>query len=153
LKGNTLSQHIALAILAGTLFIKHFLADGPLQTKYQVKNKSKLFHTGGLSHAAIHAGLTATCLTFWFWVFASDVPAQLKLVLIVCLLEFVVHYIIDLSKARLSSSLRDTRQVEGENGQTNLLIVSDRFFILFLADQMLHSLTYVVIVFTIASQL
>lgn len=75
------------------LLIKHFFADFPMQTPYMLKGKSSL--TGWflplLSHAAVHAILTAAVLA------VAGVPATLIAVLATA--ELALHVAIDRLKA------------------------------------------------------
>ncbi len=45
---------MALAVVA-VLLTKHFLFDFVLQTRFQLANKHRYGHPGGLAHAALHA--------------------------------------------------------------------------------------------------
>ena len=61
--------------LGALLFLKHFLGDGPLQTSWQVRNKGRLGHPAGLTHAGIHVLGSAGALALW--PFVADVDAAL----------------------------------------------------------------------------
>lgn len=137
--------------LAVLLFAKHFLADGYLQSDWQVRGKARLLHPGGLTHAAIHASLTYACFTVWS--FSAAPPnfeifgAHAALCISIAFAEFVVHYAIDYFKSQVDrlNKFADTRQ--NESGDRIIEIKNVGFFNMFLADQGLHSLTYLVIVY------
>lgn len=136
-----------LMALAAMLFVKHLLADGPLQSDNQVRHKGDFLHPAGLLHSSIHALLTVVCLLAWIWTHA--VPLLLEpvpLAVIVATGEFVVHYTTDLTKVRIDRRFNWSRIEVGEDGQVSLRITSNKFFIAFLADQTVHSLTYLAIV-------
>lgn len=131
----------SLIALAGLLFVKHFLADGPLQTDRQVANKGVWLHPDGLAHAGTHVGLTALC--FGLWIGVGGVAAPLGLLLALLAAEFVIHYAIDFAKSRIDASVAWASRTVDASGRAVLQIHNSNFFILFLADQALHSLTYV----------
>jgi hypothetical protein len=116
---------LSLAAVAVLMF-KHAVADFYLQTPYQYLNKDTYGHPGGFLHAGIHAALTP-------FVYLILVPSSLLLVLGITLTEFVVHYHVDWAK----------EQVMHRNGWTS----QDRGFWYALGtDQLVHGLTYLVIV-------
>lgn len=143
--------------LGALLFVKHFVADGPLQTSYQVQNKGVLLHPAGLAHAGTHAGLTFIVLAVWAEIASapefSILGPSLGAVAIVCLVEFAVHYAIDYSKCALESRFRWASADYLENGKKVLRIEDERFFYAFLADQTCHSLTYIAILYWVALSL
>lgn len=100
--------------------IKHFICDFLLQTPYQLQNKGRYGHLGGVLHAAIHgAGTFAVCLLL-------ALPGWLGVV------DAVAHYHIDWLKSQVNDKwhLSPTNRIVG-------------FWWLFGLDQMLHYLTYV----------
>jgi Protein of unknown function (DUF3307) len=116
---------IALAAVA-VLMCKHAVADFYLQSAYQYLNKGTYGHPGGIEHSAIHVALTPL-------VYLVIAPASLLLALIIAISEFLLHYHIDWLK----------EQVTHRNGWT----AKDRGFWYALGtDQLLHGLTYLVIV-------
>lgn len=144
----------AILFLATLLICKHFLADGPLQSQYQLANKGQFLHWGGLLHAATHAGLTALCLALSIGIFSGGLAklnAMAATIWFIVSLEFCVHYTIDWVKCRLEKTGGWSESTRSESGQRQLLIKNDRFFHAFLADQMLHSLTYVAVIFIVGS--
>jgi hypothetical protein len=118
------------AILAlttvGVLMLKHTAADFFLQTRYQYCNKGTYGHPGGLLHSFIHVALTPL-------VYLVIAPASLLLAGAIALGEFVVHYHIDWAKEQLSRRAGYTPQ-------------TPRFWHALGIDQLLHGLTYLVIV-------
>ena len=114
------------------LSIKHFLADFPLQSAYQYRNKGIYLHLGGILHALIHGVMSAMILV-WY---------DLKMGLIAGVIDALVHYHIDWAKVRLSRGLA----YQGEEG---LVILSNRYFLLLGLDQLFHTVTYIVLVWMI----
>lgn len=136
----------ALMILAALLVVKHFIADGPLQTDYQVRHKGVWGHPGGLLHAGAHVGLSAVC--FALWGALVDPPVSVSFVLFLLAGEFVVHYLIDYSKCRIDSKFGWSSR----GGDDAYVTVHDKaFFFSFLADQALHQLTYVAMIYAIGA--
>lgn len=139
-------------VLAAMLFVKHLFADGPLQTPYQVINKGRFLHPAGLLHVGIHAGLTTLCLLIWsLWLTAStgEAPAAASVLVLIVALEFVVHYLTDFAKCQTEARFSWSSRVTSATGAQVLQINSSMFFIAFLTDQTIHSLTYVGIVYLI----
>lgn len=119
---------IALLVLAAiaVLMLKHTVADFYLQTGYQYANKGSYGHPGGLLHSAIHVALTP-------FVYLVLAPGSFLLAALIALGEFVVHYHTDWLKEQLGHRYGWTPR--------------DRAFWLALGtDQLVHGLTYVVIV-------
>lgn len=148
----------SLLVLTAMLFVKHFLADGPLQTPYQLAGKSKLLHPGGLAHAGIHAGLTGLCLAFWAALLA---PAGVDLfglfgfaALVLLPLEFVVHYLIDYAKCAVDALGRwSTTEIRPDGARLIVIEKCDAYFIAFLVDQLAHAITLIGLVALLATQL
>lgn len=118
-----------IVILFVLFFIKHFLADYPLQTEYMLRKSS---HIWGwklplTAHCLVHAGLTYAVLTA---VNIGLFPISYTTILFIVALEFVLHWFIDAWKARLC------------NAKPN----ETAFWIALGADQMLHYLTYALII-------
>jgi hypothetical protein len=121
-------QHLAFLVLAAAavLMIKHTLADFYLQTPYQYLNKGTYGHPGGMIHAAIHVALTPL-------VYLVLVPGSLLLAGSIALGEFLVHYHVDWLK----------EQILRRNGLT---MQTPGFWHALGTDQLIHGLTYLVIV-------
>lgn len=110
-----------------SLFIKHFICDFPLQAfPWMYYNKGTYLHLGGLVHAGVHSIGTALVLCF----FTSS-----NLIIYCTLADFILHYHIDWAKMNLGKQLN----LKPDN--------SEWFWILLGFDQLLHHLTYFVIVY------
>ena len=106
-----------------TLFvIKHFIADFLLQFNYMIEEKGRYLATGGVQHSAIHGILTYFILLY----FTNPHTASM-----LALLDFVIHYHIDWAKMNLSQGLTTDNH---------------KFWIWLGFDQMLHYLTYILII-------
>ncbi|MEO1330630.1 MAG: DUF3307 domain-containing protein [Pseudomonadota bacterium] len=138
----------ALLALAALLFVKHLIADGPLQSDAQAANKGVWMHPDGLLHSGIHVAGTALCLSVWALFFGVEVPLGVGLGLLIG--EFIAHYLIDISKCRIDARVDWASRGVDEQGRPVLQIRHKFFFFLFLADQTLHSLTYVAMLYALA---
>lgn len=119
---------ILFLILLVSFQIKHFVADYLLQPAWILRGKADPAHFGGYVHVAIHGiGSVAIMLLYGLPV----VPLVL-----LTLGECVVHYLIDLTKARWSAR----RQPD---------VASRAFWAAHGADQLMHQLTYAVMIFLI----
>jgi hypothetical protein len=118
----------AILVLAavGVLMLKHTAADFFLQTPYQYCNKGIYGHPGGLLHAGIQVSLTPL-------VYLVIAPASLLLAAAIALGEFAMHYHIDWAKEQITRGAGYTPQ-------------TPRFWHALGVDQLLHDLTYLVIV-------
>lgn len=121
---------LALAAVA-VLMVKHAVADFYLQTPYQYLNKGTYGHPGGLLHSAIHIALTPL-------VYLVLLPGSLLVAGAIALGEFVAHYHIDWMK----------EQIVRRNGMT---MQDPGFWHALGADQLVHGLTYLVIVATLVA--
>lgn len=119
---------LAILILAAVavLMVKHMAADFFLQTPYQYLNKGIYGHPGGLLHAGIHTVLTPL-------VYLVLAPGSLLLAGAIALGEFLVHYHVDWTKEQIARRYGLTPAGPG-------------FWHLLGADQLVHGLTYLVIV-------
>ena len=145
----TTSELMALAVL---LFLKHLLADGPLQTTHQVRNKGTFLHPAGLAHSGTHVLFTGICLLGWALAYGKAVTTGLLWLFAgILVAEFLIHYFVDLAKVRVDRLYKWSRVQVGPEGQAVLTIVDNKFFIAFLADQTLHSLTYVAILWILGT--
>ncbi len=109
-----------------TMTVKHFICDFPLQAfPYQYRNKGTYGHPGGLLHAGIHwLGAFAV-----LYVFVRPWEAMW-----LAMLDAMIHYHIDYAKMRLGVIYN----LKPDN--------SEWFWILLGFDQLLHYLTYFLIV-------
>lgn len=125
-----MSDPVAAVVAAfAILEIKHFIFDYVLQTPYQFRNKGIYGHPGGI----VHAGLQALGTISVFFV----ITPTLGLGIAIVVGEFIVHYHIDWAKEQLLK--RNAWTVD--NGP---------YWIAMGADQLLHHMTYVVIVALLA---
>jgi len=114
-----------ILVAVAYLLLKHMIADFMLQTSYQVSNKMKYGHPGGLLHAGIHAVLTLPVYLI--------LPADREVMLAIGSVEFVTHYHVDYLKERLIQ-------------QNNWSSADAPFWWAMGTDQLLHNLTYLGIV-------
>ena len=120
----TLLEHVLLVVAA--LQVKHFICDGPLQTRAMVEAKGHYGRPLGLLHSFIHTVGTVFVLT------GFDFAAPL--VLLLGLLDFVIHYHVDFTK----------ENVVRKAGWTP---TQAYFWWALSADQMAHQLTYLLIAY------
>jgi hypothetical protein len=118
------AQTILLAI--AVLMIKHWVADFLLQTVWQVHNKGRYGHPGGLLHSALHIVCTLP-------VFVVLPPASLGYGAGILAGEYLFHYHVDWTKEQLNRVLGLKPDMSG-------------FWYLLGLDQLVHGLTYVTIV-------
>lgn len=110
-------------ILLVLLQVKHLFADYFLQTPRMLMNRAVYLHIGRLQHAGLHA-------VFSVFVFLA-VGAPLVFTLVLCLIEWVVHYHIDWLKGWYSEKAQDGPE-------------DAAYWRAFGTDQFLHQMTYVV---------
>jgi Protein of unknown function (DUF3307) len=118
---DAMMTNYAVLVLILLLQIKHFICDGPLQTKAMVDGKSIYGNRLGLLHAGLH-GLGSLVALAWFglgW----------KLVLALAAADMVIHYHIDFTKENIVRS----------HGWTT---ITREFWWALAIDQFLHHLTY-----------
>lgn len=121
---NLTDPFYALLAVLIILEIKHFVFDYPLQTAYQLKNKGRYGHPGGI----LHSGLQALGTLAAFVV----VTPTLALGAAIVVGEFLVHYHCDWAKDKIIRRLGSTS--------------ADReFWWAIGGDQLVHHLTYIVI--------
>jgi hypothetical protein len=121
-----MGHETAVALCALLAFeIKHFLGDFVLQTAWQVRTKGTYGHIGGIVHSGIHI--------------VASIPALIvlgvaaKAAAAILIVEFLVHYHMDWTKATIDRVYQWGAQ-------------SQRYWILFGVDQLVHQLTYLGIV-------
>jgi hypothetical protein len=107
--------------------LKHFVADYLLQPGWMLRGKGDLRHIGGYVHAGLHAigSLPA-------FLIAGLGPAT---IVTLAAAEFIVHYVTDYTKVRLS-----------RHGCSDPC--SWDYWALHGADQFIHQLTYVGLIFS-----
>lgn len=112
--------NLSIALFA-LLEIKHFLFDFVFQTPYQLKNKGRYGHPGGILHAGLHGAGTAIVLL----ILAIPWPVLIG----ISIAEILFHYHLDWAKERI------VRRA----GRVN-----DAFFWRMIGlDQLLHQLSYI----------
>lgn len=111
------------------LIVKHAIADFIFQSEIQRTEKARYGAGGGLMHALIHTAMSSPVFLILPWVGLS----RMALVLAI---EFVAHYHIDWFKERI---------VRARGWATD----SRYFWWAIGVDQMLHGLTYVLLIFLI----
>ena len=124
----TLDILLALTLLWG----KHTIGDYFLQSTWQVMNKSRYGHPGGLVHSAIHVAMTPI-------VFLVLPTPRFALIGAILASEFIVHYHIDWGK----------EQIVKAGGWSNRDAAYWRAFGI---DQFAHFATYVAIVLFVTSR-
>lgn len=108
---------------------KHFVCDFPLQKDpYMFKNKGTYGHPGGIAHSLIHAVGTMYVLMAFFPLLSYTIWLSLSV------LDFIIHYHIDLCKTKINDHY-------GWKAES-----SSEFWILLGVDQLLHQLTYLAII-------
>lgn len=112
--------------LLTALLIKHFIWDFWYQPPYMWQNKGTLGHWGGIAHSGIHAVSTY----FILGAFTANYPMALML----AAFEFVSHYLTDYAKMNIN-------RFKGWGPTTH-----NEFWQLTGFDQLIHQLTYVVII-------
>lgn len=113
-------------LLLTLLTIKHFVFDFLYQPPYQWQNKGTYGHLGGIVHSGQHMIATFFILMF----FIAPIPA-----ILIAWVEFIIHYHMDWFKMNYNKKKGWTATTHNE------------FWILLGVDQLVHSLTYVLIVY------
>ena len=127
-----MSPGLSLVFWSLVLFeVKHFFGDFVAQSRYQLRHKGIYGLIGGFMHAGVHG--------------IASIPAVLVMtrsapvIAAVVFGEFLFHYHVDWLKEQINKRYRLTYENQG-------------FWTLFGADQLLHHLTYVVILAILARQ-
>lgn len=129
-------MHIELLLIT-LLVIKHFIVDFP----FQFKNKGTYGYLGGLLHAGLHALGTFIVFMVSLWLivgpdFLEDVAAGVHLSLLMAAVDGVIHYLIDWVKSKLNKKFAPATTSR-----------SFWCYETFGLDQLLHSLTYIGLIF------
>ena len=128
-----MSHEVALVLLGFMAFeLKHFVCDYILQTRYQFSNKGFYGHPGGILHAGLHGLASIPALL----VFTRS-PATIGVFVVA---EFVVHYHTDWVKEMIDRRMKWT-------------YADAQYWRIFGADQLVHQLTYLIIISLLASGL
>ena len=118
-----------LLILLFLLQVKHMFADFFLQTPRMLAVRGQYAHFGRAQHAAIHAGGSAIALVV--------LGAPSTFIVVLCVLEWAVHYHIDWAKG-----VHSERTGHGPDNAV--------YWRAFGVDQALHQLTYVAMLWACA---
>jgi hypothetical protein len=108
------------------LQLKHYVADYLMQPKWVLFAKGDMRRAGGYVHAGIHA--------------VASIPAYLIAglgltdVAVLCVAEFIIHYVVDFIKVDLSARYK--------SGPDTTI-----YWALHGGDQLLHQLTYAGLIF------
>lgn len=121
--------------LSIAFIIKHFMADFPLQTMEMVEDKGYYGRFNGILHAFIH-GLCTYIILLWFNAYniVTGPIIPINLLIFLPILDIIVHYHIDYIKMRI-------------NKQLNWGPENPNFWFSLGIDQMLHYLTYILIIY------
>lgn len=112
------------------LLVKHFIFDFPLQTQKMVEEKGIYLKEGGLEHSYLHA--------FGTFVVLLLAGFQMDIALLASTIDFSFHYHIDYWKSKLCKKFKLTPE--------NKWFWSALGF-----DQLLHGLTYILIIHFVLS--
>jgi len=115
----------SIFILLALLFIKHWYIDFVNQSMEEVNGKGTYGNAHGIMHSIKH-GLGTW---FVFWVFTREIEYSL----ILGFIDFVLHYHIDWTKINI-------------NKKYNYTTENPKFWVWLGADQLAHSLTYLMLV-------
>lgn len=149
----------SILVLGALLFLKHFVADGPLQSSWHVQNKGVFLHPAGLAHSGIHVAGSALAFALWPFVMGLGAPTLqapwltdfLWLAAAILVAEFVVHYFVDLGKCKIDRILKCSSVQINDKGDPEVVIHNVTYFYFFLLDQTCHSLTYLAMLYVLAS--
>lgn len=120
--------------LITALLLKHFLADFVLQTPYQVHNKGRFGHPAGLLHVSIHIALSFLILVAVAW---SGKPIVMQMVMWALFVEAGIHYYTDWSKCWITQRF-------------DLKPCDSYYWWLTGADQLIHHMTYIIMVLMVS---
>lgn len=112
--------------LLTALIVKHFVFDFAWQPPFMWQNKGKFGHWGGLVHSGVHAFATYILLLLFI---GTGEP----IVVFAPVFEFIIHYFVDYFKMNINKNYGWACNTHNEFWQLTGL------------DQMLHYLTYVLI--------
>lgn len=121
-----MGDQMGIVLLLFVLFqVKHMFADYFLQTPRMLTGRGEYWHRGRAEHAGIHA--VGSIIVFLL------VGTPIVFTIVICLVEWVVHFNIDWAKARYSDRKGFTPAQPGFWRAAGL-------------DQACHQLTYVAMV-------
>lgn len=119
----------SILLLLAAFQVKHMFADYYLQTSLMLANRAVYFHPGRALHCLVHVVGSLLCLSFF------GIPVSSMLVILAA--EWMLHYHIDFVKGVWSERAGHTPSDAG-------------YWRAFGADQLLHQLTYVGMVWAVA---
>ena len=126
-----MTPEVSLVLLALVAFeLKHFFCDFAVQTLRQVHEKGIYGRRGGFEHAGLHAITSIGPLLI-----LTRSPLVIGAIV---LFEFVLHYHVDWTKARLDKAF-------------SLTVADQAYWMLFGLDQLVHQLTYIGFVYAIVA--
>ncbi len=108
------------------LTVKHFVCDFLYQPPYQWQNKGTYGHWGGIVHSGQHAMASFLILLFF---------VATPIALAIAISEFIIHYHTDWAKMNINKAY-------GWGATTH-----NQFWVLLGVDQLIHSLTYIGMVY------
>lgn len=117
-----MTEHVILLLMVA-FAVKHWLCDFVLQTSTQVATKGQYGSWGGITHAVTHGAATA--------VIVSVLQIGLVEVAFLATLDAIFHYHIDWFKQRMTQGMTAAHP---------------KFWTWLGFDQLLHTLTYIVII-------
>jgi hypothetical protein len=120
-----MTEHLILLLMTA-FAVKHWLCDFVLQTPHQVATKGQYGSWGGISHALTHGVGTAAVLIL----FAISGAGPYEIAFLASL-DAVFHYHIDWFKQRMTQGMTAAHP---------------KFWTWLGFDQLLHTLTYVIII-------
>jgi len=118
----------SIFIILAVLFVKHWYIDFVNQTSEEVAGKGIYGQAHGVMHSIKH-GVATAILMFMFM-------RDFEFVVILGLIDFVVHYHVDWAKMKI-------------NAWRGYTIEQPQFWALLGFDQLLHALTYIMLVWMI----
>lgn len=118
----------SIFILLALLFVKHWYIDFVNQTNEEVAGKGIYGNAHGLMHSIKHG--VATFLIFWL--FLNSWPFAI----IIGFIDFFIHYHVDWAKMNI-------------NRRWNYTVADKEFWAWLGADQLAHSLTYLLLVWLV----
>ncbi len=126
-----MTREVTLVLLALAAFeFKHFFCDFAVQTLRQVQEKGVYGRRGGIEHAGLHAITSIPPLLI-----LTRSPLAIGAIVI---FEFVLHYHVDWTKARLDKAF-------------SLTVANQAYWMLFGLDQLIHQMTYIGFVYAIVA--
>jgi hypothetical protein len=123
-------MEIKILILLTLLQIKHYYFDYVGQSKIELENKDTLFSSGSIIHALKHQLGTFVALSI---VFPITSLLTLAWIFLISYVDFILHNFIDTYKNAFVKEFQLTPK-------------DKNYWSLFGADQLLHNLTYILII-------